>query len=99
MKKETKFQSELIKEIKARFPGCVVLKTDANSMQGISDLLILYNSTWGMLECKRYKEASRRPNQEYYVNKFNGMSFASFIYPENRKEVLDEMESTFALSR
>lgn len=28
--RENKFQSKLIQEIKERFPGCIVLKNDAN---------------------------------------------------------------------
>lgn len=38
---ESKFQSGLIKEIKERFPGSIVLKTDATYIQGFPDLLIL----------------------------------------------------------
>mgnify|MGYP007056165728 CR=1 FL=1 len=93
--KESEFQSKLIKEIKSRFPGCVVMKTDPNYIQGIPDLLILYENKWAMLEVKANATAARRPNQDWYVNKLNGMSFSAFVYPENRKEILDEMEQSF----
>lgn len=91
---ENKFQSSVIKEIKTRLPDCMVLKNDPNYLQGVPDLLILYEDKWASLECKKDKSASKRPNQNYYVSKMNEMSFSSFIFPENRKEVLDALELT-----
>ena len=93
--KESKFQADLKKELKARFPGCIVTKLDSSDIQGIPDLLVLYKDKWACLENKRDSRASKRPNQEYYVNKMNEMSFARFIYPENREEVLDELSKAF----
>ncbi len=98
-KKENEFQAGLIKEIKARFPGAMVLKNDANYIQGIPDLTILYHDKWAMLECKRSDVASKRPNQEYYISKLGEMSFASFVSPDNKEEVLNEMERSFIASR
>ena len=91
-KLERNFQYSLIKELKDRFPGCIVMKNDADYIQGIPDLTILYNDKWAMLECKRSNSASKRPNQEYYVSKADNMSFARFISPENREAVLDELQ-------
>lgn len=93
--KENRFQSQLIKDIKSRFDGAIVLKNDANYIQGIPDLLILHNDKWAALECKRSGNASHRPNQDYYVRKMNDMSFARFISPENKDEVLNDLEKTF----
>ena len=90
--KESDFQGSLIKELKKLFKGCLVMKLDANYIQGIPDLLILYNNKWAVLECKKKNTASKRPNQEYYVDILNKMSFARFISPENKKEVLDELQ-------
>lgn len=89
---ESKFQAELIKELKERMPDCIVLKNDPNYIQGMPDLLILENEHWAALECKRSANASHRPNQDYYVKKMDGMSYARFISPENRKEILDELQ-------
>lgn len=94
-KRERDFQSGLIREIKDRFPGCVVLKNDSSYIQGIPDLLVLFNEHWAMLECKRFSSASHRPNQQYYVDLLDKMSFSRFICPENKEEVLHELESTF----
>lgn len=97
-KLERDFQSKLIKEIKKKFPGCVVMKNDASYIQGIPDLTVLYQDKWAMLEVKRSETASHRPNQEYYVGKMDEMSFARFICPENKQEVLHEMEHAFRSS-
>lgn len=94
-KLERDFQAKLIKELKKRFPDCMVMKLDSSYIQGIPDLLILHNNRWACLEVKKSAKASRRPNQNYYVDKMDKMSFASFIFPENKDEVLDAMEEAF----
>ena len=99
MIKENHFQAQLIKDIKALLPGCVVLKNDANYVQGLPDLLILYEDKWAALECKRGQNAHKQPNQQYYVDKLNSMSYASFICPENREEVMNELQQTFRADR
>lgn len=93
--KENKFQSNLIKDLKKMFKGCLVMKLDSSYIQGIPDLLILYKDKWATLECKRHSSASRQPNQEYYVDLMNKMSFSRFIYPANKEEVLNELSQTF----
>ena len=95
MKRESKFQAELIKDLKNRFPGCIVMKNDANYIQGIPDLLVLHRTKWAALECKQDENSKHQPNQDYYVDKMNEMSFAKFIFPENKEEVLNELQSTF----
>lgn len=90
---ESGFQDRLIKDLKARFEGCFVFKMD--QIQGIPDLLVLYNDKWASLECKKSSRAKKQPNQEYYVGRMNDMSFSRFIYPENKEEVLDELSKTF----
>ena len=89
---ERDFQKNLIRELKQLFPGCVIMKNDANYIQGIPDLVILYGKKWAALELKKSKGASHRPNQEYYVEKFNEMSYSAFVYPENKEEILDELQ-------
>lgn len=92
---ESKFQKDLINDIKARFPKCIVLKNDPTYIQGVPDLSIFYNDKWAALECKKSESASKRPNQEYYISRMNQMSFARFIYPENKEEVLNELQQAF----
>ena len=93
--RENAFQAALIKELKDLFPGCVVLKNDPNYIQGFPDLTILYKDKWAVLECKKSLSASKRPNQRYYVEMLGEMSYANFVCPENREDVLDELQQAF----
>ena len=92
-KLESGFQDRLITELKEMFPGCMVFKMD--QIQGIPDLLILYGKRWASLENKKSSTAKRQPNQEYYVDLMNRMSFSRFICPENKEEVLSELQKVF----
>jgi len=99
MARESKFQAELIRELKDLFPDCIVLKNDAGYIQGIPDLLILIEHQWAALECKRSLREPYRPNQEYYLELMDDMSFASMICPENREAVLYELQHAFTPGR
>lgn len=90
---ESGFQDKLRDTLKELFPGCMIFKMD--QIQGIPDLLVLYKNKWATLENKKSEKATRRPNQEYYVNRMNEMSFSRFIYPENRDEVLNDLKTYF----
>lgn len=93
--KENQFQRTLVKEIRNHYNNeCIVTKLDSGYIQGIPDLLILHKDKWATLECKKSKNAHRQPNQQYYVDKMNKMSFSKFIYPENKEEVLNELYET-----
>lgn len=98
-KRENEFQAELVRTLKQKFPGCIVLKNDPNYIQGIPDLTVFYNDKWAALECKKSAHEKKQPNQEYYINTMNEMSFASFVYPENVEEVLNELERSFEVGR
>lgn len=97
--KERDYQRDLIKKLKDIFPQAIIMKTDANHIQGIPDLLILNGSKWASLEVKVSENASVRPNQSSFVDTMNKMSYSSFIYPENEGRVLDELQRTLRFSR
>lgn len=94
-KLERDFQANLIKELKDIFKGCMVIKLDSSYIQGIPDLLVLYKDKWATLECKKFSSARKQPNQEYYVGQMNEMSFSRFICPENKEEVLHDLQQAF----
>lgn len=98
-RKENTFQSELIKEIKERFPGAIVLKNDSGYLQGIPDLTVLWKQYWALLECKRESKAVHQPNQDFYIDLADSMSFGRFIHPENKEDILNEMERSFKIRR
>lgn len=94
-KLESKFQKELMDEIRRRYPGCVIMKNDSGYIQGFPDWTILYKDKWAVLEVKREQNAKKQPNQEHYVGKLDGMSFSRIVYPENKDEVLNELAKIF----
>lgn len=94
---ESKFQHDLIEELKTIFPGALVFKNETK--QGIPDLTVLWKNNWALLECKKSRTASHQPNQDYYVDMANSMSFSRFVYPENKQEVLDELQQAFGVER
>ena len=92
---ENKFKTKLKKEIQEMLPGCMIMHLDPTEIQGIPDLIILFEDRWAVLEGKKNAKASHRPNQDYYVDLMDRMSFAAFIYPENKDEVLDDLYQYF----
>ena len=92
---ESDFKTKLIKEIKERLPGCII--THITDIQGFPDLLILYENMWAALEGKKTSRSAKQPNQEYFVGLLNTMSFSRFISPENKEEVLNDLQRAFKL--
>lgn len=98
-KLESKFQKEFFDEVKVRYPGCIVLKNDSGYIQGFPDWTLLYEDKWAVLEMKRKQGARKQPNQEYYVDKLNKMSFSRFVFPENKDEVFEDLDIFFKRKR
>ena len=92
---ERNYQSRLIRRLERMFPGALIIKTDPRYIQGLPDLLILFDYRWAALECKQGPRSSRQPNQEWYVDILNKMSFASFISPDNEEDVLYALQQAF----
>lgn len=96
---ESKFQLHLKKRLEELFPGCWIFKQDEQQTPGIPDLLVLYKNKWAMLEVKAYEGAAEQPNQGWYVDLFDNLSFAAFIYPENEEEVLHDLQQALRPTR
>lgn len=99
MSRESVFQKKFILKLQKEFPNSIIMKNDAGYIQGIPDWIILNGDRWAAFECKRSADAKHRPNQDYYVNKMDGMSFAAFVYPENEKEIFRELQRALQPSR
>ena len=96
-KRENSFQSDLIDEIEKRYEGCIILKNDANYKQGIPDLTVFYKNRYAILESKKEAKSKYRPNQQTYLNLFDEWSFGKRIQPENKEEVLNELDAFFGI--
>jgi len=96
---ESSFQRFLIQKIRSMFDGCIVLKNDASYLQGVPDLLILFEDKWAALEVKAAITSPKRPNQRHYVKTMNDMSYAAFVYPGNEEDVLYDLQQTFRPNR
>lgn len=90
---ESGIQDDIVSELQELFPGCMISKV--NFVQGCPDLLILYRDKWATLETKRGTESVKQPNQDYYVDLMNEMSFSRFINKENKEEVFRELQEAF----
>lgn len=93
MGKEATFQKKVVDKLGGMFPGSFIIRNDPQRNQGVPDVLILVEDRWAMLEFKKAPNARRQPNQGYHVNRFNDMSFAAFIHPENEEKVLHDLQS------
>ncbi len=90
--RENEYQKDLKDKIKDLIPGCIVIKNDPTFQQGFPDLTVFYKNRYAVLEVKRSSTERHQPNQDYYVDMLNDWSYSAFIFPENEKEILDELQ-------
>lgn len=95
--RETAYQRDLVNTLSELFPGCVVIKNDPSYIQGIPDLIVLYGPYWAALEVKISKTASTQPNQPYWVDRLDSMSYSAFVHPDNEEVVLNELKRAFGV--
>lgn len=90
--REAQYQAKLIEKLRLLFPDCLILKNDPAYLQGVPDLVIFCGDRYAFLEVKASESARAQPNQNYWIQKLDSMSFAAFIYPSNEQEVLRALE-------
>lgn len=73
----------------------MVMHLDPTDKKGIPDLIVLHKDKWAVLEGKRHSSASHRLHQDYYIDKMGQMGYASFIFPENEDEVIEDLHCYF----
>ena len=93
MRRETKFKKMFKKKLKRLYPECIIVEADPTYFWSVPDVYFFLGSFWAALEFKRTEGSSRRPNQEYWVEVLDKMSFARFVYPGVEEEVLSELEA------
>lgn len=96
---EGRFKSEFIKDLRDMFPDCLIHFMDSQQLQGVPDILFIWHQYYAFFECKESERAARQPNQEYYIQWFSDWSFAAFVYPENKEEVLHALQLSFRPGR
>ena len=89
MKKESAFEKEVVAFLKSK--GCDVFKM-RYAPEGTPDRLFLKEGLWGMLEVKKSEDAPYRPRQKEKIAKYDKMSYARAVYPENWLEIQVELE-------
>ncbi|PEY46387.1 hypothetical protein CN359_31000, partial [Bacillus thuringiensis] len=70
-KLEKDYQASLLRRLRKAYRSRILAtKTDPGSVQGVPDLIVICDSKYALLEVKRSATASKRPNQDYYIEKF-----------------------------
>ena len=96
---ESEFRKAFLEEVQNRIDplnkGFLFFLNASNAFRSFPDIVILGSHKWAALEFKKSKRASHQPNQEYYINKLNEIGYASFVYPENAEEILNDLEELF----
>lgn len=100
MKRETAYQRLVKRRLDSEYPGCIIIMIPPDQIQGIPDLLVLYEDRWAMLEVKTSADEPFQPNQEYYIETINAtMSYCSVIYPEIEDKVFYELQQSLGVRR
>lgn len=90
--RENRYQRHIVERLHMTFDRPLILKNDANLIQGIMDLTVVTHSFIFFLEVKASEMAPFQPNQEYYLNRVQEMGHNSWVvYPENEEEVWREI--------
>lgn len=104
-RREREYQPGLIERIESLFEdrfGVTVYVRKIDIQQGWPDLLILAPGFWAMLEVKREEPTCAddfEPNQEWWIEEFDEMSFSACIYPDNEQDVLSGLSHAFSQTR
>lgn len=95
MIRENAYQSKLIKKLRQLHPDWIIVKNDANYLQGIPDWTVFANGKYAFFDVKRSSDAVHQPNQDWYINNANETgAFGMFVYPENEEEFLNEIQQS-----
>lgn len=90
---EGAFKRKIRKQVEAMIPGTVTVITDPTMCQGIPDrIFLLPNGRWAAVEAKISADANHQPNQDYWIEKLSEHGYASFVYPENLEDVLNDIQ-------
>lgn len=100
---ERTFKKRFREKLIAMKPDIEIFEPNPTQRRSSPDMLLFDGipdeenpiQVWAALEFKASKNSSHRPNQDYRVSRLSKKGYASFVYPENEMEVLDELEKLF----
>lgn len=96
-KLEREFEKDFMEDLDEVLPNGHWIKGNSQMQQGIPDRMFLHGEHWAMLEFKRETDSAKQENQDWFIEKFNNMSYAKIVTPENAQEVIDEIQATFGV--
>lgn len=86
--RENRYQRGVVERFHREWDRPIVLKNDANLIQGIMDLTVVLPNLVAFIEVKRSDDEPFQPNQEYYLARTDEMGhFTAVICPQNEEEV------------
>lgn len=85
---EKNIQSKFISDLRKSGYKCFKQQMNATTRAGTPDLFIFKEGFWGWIEFKQHKNSKARPGQKENVAWANENSWGSFVYEENKAEVL-----------
>lgn len=92
---ESKFKKDTIRRISRKFSKLDLDFIDTSMYRSVPDTFIIAPYVWAALEFKRSEDAPQRPNQNHHIERLNRKGYASFVFPENVEEVLNDLEVLF----
>ena len=93
MTPEGKFKKKVCSEL--RKLGCTVLQYQqgVGTVKGFPDTIVIAEGITFFIEFKASKRAKFQPLQKEWIKKLNNNGhFAWVMYPENEKEIMDEIK-------
>lgn len=92
MVRESKIQSDFFKDLRKLGYKCYKQQMNATTRAGTPDAFIFKEGFWGWIEFKAHRNSTARPGQKENVAWAKENSWGSFVYAENKDEILKELK-------
>ena len=93
---ESKFKKEAKQRIRERCPNVDLDFVNTKPFnRSMPDTFVVGPWSWAALEFKRAEGATQQANQDYHIKRLNRKGYATFVFPENLEEVLNDLERIF----
>lgn len=89
---ESKLQTKILQWLRKQGAFATKMQQNATTAIGVADIFFCKEGFYGFLEVKKSKTAKRRPGQEAFIKRMGAWSYARVVYPENWKEIREELE-------